>query len=126
MVNSIGFLRREEQEGIRETQILIVPLKKKRKPEPAPELVAETQVIRPSKLDVQASYKVEAPQEVAKPIETGKDEKETRLKRWQDRLKNQSTDKPTKDTKPYLRMRAADIHQPGGRSEGDTRTEVSC
>lgn len=75
-----------------------------KKPEPAPELVAETQVIRPSKLDVQASYKVEAPQEIAKPIEA-KEEKETRLKRWQDRLKNQSTDKPTKDTKPYLRMR---------------------
>ncbi|CAD0204995.1 unnamed protein product [Chrysodeixis includens] len=75
-----------------------------KKPEPAPELVAETQVIRPSKLDVQASYKVEAPQEIAKPIEA-KDEKETRLKRWQDRLKNQSTDKPTKETKPYLRMR---------------------
>lgn len=76
-----------------------------KKPEPAPELVAETQVIRPSKLNVQASYKVETPQEVAKPIEVSKDEKETRLKRWQDRLKNQSTDKPTKDTKPYLRMR---------------------
>ncbi|XP_047034886.1 inverted formin-2 isoform X2 [Helicoverpa zea] len=76
-----------------------------KKPEPAPELVAETQVIRPSKLDVQASYKVETPPEVAKPIDA-KDEKETRLKRWQDRLKNQSTDKPTKDTtKPYLRMR---------------------
>ncbi|XP_075984374.1 FH2 domain-containing protein formin 3 isoform X2 [Anticarsia gemmatalis] len=76
-----------------------------KKPEPAPELVAETQVIRPSKLDVQASYKVEAPQEVAKPIEATKDEKENRLKRWQERLKNQSTDKPTKETKPYLRMR---------------------
>ncbi|XP_022815236.1 inverted formin-2 [Spodoptera litura] len=77
-----------------------------KKPEPpAPELIAETQVIRPSKLEVQASYKVETPQDVAKPIEAGKDEKETRLKRWQDRLKSQSTDKTTKETKPYLRMR---------------------
>ncbi|KAH9639545.1 hypothetical protein HF086_012396 [Spodoptera exigua] len=33
-----------------------------KKPEPpAPELIAETQVIRPSKLEVQASYKVETP-----------------------------------------------------------------
>lgn len=73
------------------------------------ELVAETQVIRPSKLEVQASYPVETPQEVAKPIdETVKDEKENRLKRWQDRLKSQSIDRtPTKETKthPYLRMR---------------------
>ncbi|XP_050679512.1 inverted formin-2 [Leptidea sinapis] len=68
-----------------------------------PELVAETQVLRPSKLEVQASYTVEKPKEtVAKPIEV-KDEKENRLKRWQDRLKNQSTEKP-KD-KPYNRMR---------------------
>ncbi|CAB3224740.1 unnamed protein product [Arctia plantaginis] len=77
-----------------------------KKPEPTPALVTETQVVRPSKLEVQASYKVEAPQEVvAKPVEVTKDEKETRLKRWQERLKNQSTDKPTKETKPYLRMR---------------------
>lgn len=76
-----------------------------KKPEPTPELVAETQVIRPSKLAVETSYKTEAPPEVAKPVEVTKNEKENRLKRWQDRLKNQSTDKPTKDTKPYLRMR---------------------
>ncbi|XP_063832765.1 FH2 domain-containing protein 1 [Ostrinia nubilalis] len=79
-----------------------------KKPEvPVTELVAETQVIRPSKLEVQASYAVETPQEVAKPIEAVvKDEKEHRLKRWQDRLKNQSTSTPTKETKPtYSRMR---------------------
>lgn len=71
------------------------------------ELAAETQVIRPSKLDVQASYAVETPQEVAKPIEeVVKDEKENRLKRWQDRLKSQSTTTPTKETKPsFSRMR---------------------
>lgn len=83
-----------------------------KKPEPTSELVAETQVVRPTKLDVQASYKVETPQEVAKPAEITKDEKETRLKRWQERLKNQSTDKPTKETKPYLRMsRQTSINQ---------------
>ncbi|XP_028165437.1 FH2 domain-containing protein 1 [Ostrinia furnacalis] len=79
-----------------------------KKPEvPVTELVAETQVIRPSKLEVQASYAVETPQEVAKPIEAVvKDEKEHRLKRWQDRLKNQSTSTPTKETKPtYSRLR---------------------
>ncbi|XP_052750901.1 inverted formin-2 [Galleria mellonella] len=79
-----------------------------KKPDSPTELVAETQVIRPSKLEVQASYPVEAPQEVAKPIEiVVKDEKENRLKRWQDRLKNQSTvTTPTKETKPqYSRMR---------------------
>ncbi|KAJ0172024.1 hypothetical protein K1T71_011997 [Dendrolimus kikuchii] len=73
------------------------------KKEPAA-LVAETQVIRPSKLEVQTSYPIEAPQEV-KPVEPIKDEKEIRLKRWQDKLKNQSTDKTTKETKPYLRTR---------------------
>ncbi|CAG9793175.1 unnamed protein product [Diatraea saccharalis] len=79
-----------------------------KKPESTPELVAETQIIRPSKLDVQASYAVETPQEVAKPIdEVVKDEKESRLKRWQDRLKSQSsTTTPTKDTRTsYARMR---------------------
>lgn len=78
-----------------------------KKPESPTELVAETQVIRPSKLEVQASYPVEAPQEVAKPIEVVvKDEKENRLKRWQDRLKNQSQT-TTKEPKsqPYSRMR---------------------
>ncbi|CAH2227207.1 jg14611 [Pararge aegeria aegeria] len=84
------------------------------KPDVSPELVAETQVIRPSKLDIQASYPVETTKEtaVAKPVEeVVKEEKEVRLKRWQDRLKNQSTqstDKtPTKDNKsvPYSRMR---------------------
>ncbi|XP_047994853.1 LOW QUALITY PROTEIN: inverted formin-2-like [Leguminivora glycinivorella] len=78
-----------------------------KKPESPTELVAETQVIRPSKLDIQASYAVETP-EIAKPVETNKDDKENRLKRWQDRLKNQSTEKPapTKETKhPYSRMR---------------------
>lgn len=71
------------------------------------ELVAETQVIRPSKLEVQASYAVETPQEVAKPIDqVVKDEKENRLKRWQDRLKTQSASTSTKETKPsYSRMR---------------------
>ncbi|KAG7309485.1 hypothetical protein JYU34_005456 [Plutella xylostella] len=76
------------------------------------ELVAETQVLRPSKLEIQASYTVEAPQSVAKPLEiVVKDEKENRLKRWQDRLKNQSVESkpttPTKETKsvPYSRMR---------------------
>lgn len=78
------------------------------------ELVAETQVMRPSKLEIQASYPVDPPKEVtvAKPTEEPvKDEKEFRLKRWQDRLKNQSvtsTEKtPTKDNKsvPYSRMR---------------------
>lgn len=69
------------------------------------ELVAETQVIRPSKLEVQASYAVEAPQDPVKPVDAIKDEKESRLKRWQDKLKNQSTDKTTKETKPYLRSR---------------------
>ncbi|XP_068619616.1 FH2 domain-containing protein 1 isoform X1 [Battus philenor] len=73
------------------------------------ELVAETQVIRPSMLEVQASYAVDSSKEVAKPIEdVTKDEKESRLKRWQDRLKSQSTEKtPTKETKslPYSRMR---------------------
>lgn len=79
-----------------------------KKSESPTELVAETQVIRPSKLDVQASYAVETPKEIAKPVEVIKDEKENRLKRWQDRLKNQSMEKPapTKDTKhPYSRMR---------------------
>lgn len=81
-----------------------------KKPDSPTELVAETQVIRPSKLEIQASYPVETPQEVAKPIdEVVKDEKEHRLKRWQDRLKSQSSDKtPTKETKtthPYSRMR---------------------
>ncbi|KAL4702069.1 hypothetical protein ACJJTC_004687 [Scirpophaga incertulas] len=76
-----------------------------KKPEPPIELVAETQVIRPSKLDVQASYTVETPKEVAKPIDdVVKDEKEHRLKRWQDRLKSQSA--TTKETKPsFARMR---------------------
>ncbi|XP_045504277.1 inverted formin-2 [Colias croceus] len=71
------------------------------------ELVAETQVIRPSKLEVQTSYAIETPKEVAKPVEqVVKDEKESRLKRWQDRLKNQSTDKtPVKEKLPYSRMR---------------------
>lgn len=68
------------------------------------DLVAETQVIRPSKLEVQASYPVEAPQEV-KPAEPVKDEKEIRLKRWQDKLKNQSTEKTTKETKTLSRTR---------------------
>ncbi|XP_049885556.1 inverted formin-2 [Pectinophora gossypiella] len=80
-----------------------------KKPESPTELVAETQVIRPSKLEIQTSYQVETPQEVAKPIDVVvKDEKEHRLKRWQDRLKSQSsTEKtPTKETKhPYSRMR---------------------
>ncbi|CAH0685619.1 unnamed protein product [Chilo suppressalis] len=79
-----------------------------KKPEPTTELLAETQVIRPSKLEVQASYAVETPKEVAKPIdEVVKDEKESRLKRWQDRLKSQSTTTtPTKDTRAsYARMR---------------------
>ncbi|CAH2053977.1 unnamed protein product, partial [Iphiclides podalirius] len=80
-----------------------------KKVESPTELVAETQVIRPSMLEVQASYAVESAKEVAKPIEdVVKDEKETRLKRWQDRLKSQSTDKtPTKESKtvPYSRMR---------------------
>ncbi|XP_045487029.1 inverted formin-2 isoform X1 [Pieris rapae] len=70
------------------------------------ELVAETQVLRPSKLDVQVSYPIEVPKETVKPVETVKDEKESRLKRWQDRLKNQSTEKtPTKEKLPYSRMR---------------------
>lgn len=77
-----------------------------KKPEITQELVAETHVIRPSKLEVQASYPVKAPAEPVKPVEIIKDEKENRLKRWQDRLKNQSTDKtPTKEPKPFLRMR---------------------
>lgn len=81
-----------------------------KKPE-SPELTAETQVIRPSKLDIQASYPIDTPKEVTKPVEEPvKDEKEVRLKRWQDRLKSQSTqstEKPTKDNKsvPYSRMR---------------------
>lgn len=78
-----------------------------KKPE-AQELVAETQVLRPSKLEIQASYPVET-QVVVKPETVIKDEKEHRLKRWQDRLKNQSVDAktPTKETKPgpYSRMR---------------------
>lgn len=74
-----------------------------KKPE-AVEIVAETQVIRPSKLDVQASYPVEVPVEQPKPTVI-KDEKENRLKTWQARLKNQSTDKTTKEPRPYLRMR---------------------
>ncbi|KAL0818669.1 hypothetical protein ABMA28_008021 [Loxostege sticticalis] len=83
------------------------PEDEKKSEVPTTELVAETQVIRPSKLEVQASYAVETPQEVAKPIdEVVKDEKEHRLKRWQDRLKSQSTSTPTKETKPmYSRMR---------------------
>lgn len=77
-----------------------------KKPEITPELVAETQVIRPSKLEIQASYPVDIPAEPVKPVGVIKDEKENRLKRWQDRLKNQSTDKtPTKEPKPFLRMR---------------------
>ncbi|XP_013191067.2 inverted formin-2 [Amyelois transitella] len=78
-----------------------------KKPESPVEVVAETQVIRPSKLEIQASYPVDAPQEVAKPIEVVvKDEKENRLRKWQDRLKNQSQTTPTKETKaPYSRMR---------------------
>lgn len=83
-----------------------------KKPEPS-ELIAETHVIRPSKLEVQASYSVQVPEVTElKPVEVIKDEKENRLKRWQDRLTNrstrpdQSTDKtPTKEPKPYLRMR---------------------
>ncbi|XP_037302658.1 inverted formin-2 isoform X2 [Manduca sexta] len=75
-----------------------------KKPEPT-EAVAETQVMRPSKLDVQASYPVETPPQT-KTVETVKDDKENRLKRWQDKLKNQSTEKiVTKETKPYLRSR---------------------
>ncbi|XP_041982715.1 inverted formin-2 [Aricia agestis] len=73
-----------------------------------PELIAQTQVIRPSKLEVRASY-VETSKEaaVAKPVEeVTKDEKENRLKRWQDRLKNQSTEKsPTKEKPTQARMR---------------------
>ncbi|CAK1546855.1 unnamed protein product [Leptosia nina] len=70
------------------------------------ELFAETQILRPSKLEVQASYSVETPVDTAKPVEIVKDEKENRLKRWQDRLKNQSTEKtPTKDKVPHSRMR---------------------
>ncbi|XP_053615394.1 inverted formin-2 isoform X2 [Plodia interpunctella] len=78
-----------------------------KKPESPAEIVAETQVIRPTKLEIQASYPVDAPQEVARPIEVVvKDEKENRLKKWQDRLKNQSQTTPTKETKaPYSRMR---------------------
>lgn len=74
-----------------------------KKPEQV-EVVAETQVIRPSKLEVQASYPVEVPTEPAKPTVI-KDEKENRLKTWQARLKNQSTEKTTKEPRPYLRMR---------------------
>lgn len=74
-----------------------------KKPEPI-EIVAETQVIRPSKLEVQASYPVEVTLEPAKQAVI-KDEKENRLKTWQARLKNQSVDKTTKEPKPYLRMR---------------------
>lgn len=86
-----------------------------KKAESPTELVAETQVIRPTKLDVQASYPVEAPPEVAKPIdEVVKHEKENRLKRWQDRLKTTTEPKsPTTSTKDaskpttgsYSRMR---------------------
>ncbi|GBP44170.1 FH2 domain-containing protein 1 [Eumeta japonica] len=89
-----------------------------KKPENSKEILAETQVMRPSKLEVQASYAVETPQEVAKPINDAvKEEKESRLKRWQDRLKNQSPleiktpSNPTKEiskpisTTPYSRMR---------------------
>lgn len=79
-----------------------------KKPE-AQELVAETQVIRPSTLEIQTSYPVDTSKEIAKPIEETKDEKDLRLKRWQDRLKHQSDDikTPTKDTKahPYSKMR---------------------
>ncbi|XP_026500117.2 inverted formin-2 [Vanessa tameamea] len=85
-----------------------------KKQESQPELVAETQVMRPSKLEIQASYPVDSPKEIAavKPVEeTVKEDKDFRLKRWQDRLKSQSaggTEKtPTKDNKsvPYSRMR---------------------
>lgn len=77
------------------------------------ELVAETQVIRPTKLNIQASYPVDAPQEVAKPVEdVMKDDKEDRLKRWQDRLKTNTSEvkspvTPTKESKPasYSKMR---------------------
>lgn len=85
------------------------PDEEKKVVESPKELVAETQVIRPSMLEVQASYSVDTSKEVAKPIEEAvKDDKENRLKRWQDRLKSQSTEKtPTKETKslPYSRMR---------------------
>ncbi|XP_037867872.2 inverted formin-2 [Bombyx mori] len=75
-----------------------------KKPEPS-ELVAETQLMRPSKLEVQTSYPVEA-SPMPKPVEMVKDEKESRLKRWQDKLKSHSTEKTaTKETKPYSRMR---------------------
>lgn len=78
-----------------------------KKPDSPTELVADTQVIRPSKLEIQSSYTVETPQEIAKPVDEVKNEKENRLKRWQERLKSQSTDRtPTKETKhPYSRMR---------------------
>lgn len=80
------------------------------------ELIAETQVIRPTKLEIQASYPIDTPQEVAKSIENvTKDEKEDRLKRWQDRLKTQTPEikSPTTSTKEitkpttgsYSRMR---------------------
>lgn len=75
-----------------------------KKPE-SPELIAETQIIRPSKLEVQASYPVESPAE-PKPVDPVKDDKENRLKRWQDKLKNQSPEKPTtKESKSFMRMR---------------------
>lgn len=78
-----------------------------KKPDSSTEIVCDTQVIRPSKLEVQSSYSVETPEETSKPVDEIKDDKENRLKRWQERLKSQSTDKtPTKETKhPYSRMR---------------------
>lgn len=78
-----------------------------KKPE-STELIAESQVLRPSKLEIQASYPIDTPKETKPVEETLKDDKEVRLKRWQDRLKGQSgPEKPTKDNKsvPYSRMR---------------------
>lgn len=71
----------------------------------ASELVTETQVTRPATLEVQAAYPAEETKEVTRPSET-RDDTENRLKRWQERLKNQSKDKtPAKDKVPYSRMR---------------------
>lgn len=81
--------------------------------------VAETQVLRPSKLDLKSSYIVEqvAPQavEVVKP-----EDKDTRLRKWQDRLKRQDSSSPVKEERPLFPTEAPGSVRWGGRIRHQT------